>query len=183
MNHRDRIKNYISDYLENSLDPSTQKEFEDALENSPELRSMTKRILILSNRLSNLKYYHCSDEFTVKLRERIHSSPESFVSRQNFVRYSFAASFIIILIAAILTLTNLSSDSPGTIPDSQGEFQGPMNHSSPASNQLPAKEINTIIDNSEMDVGTKSNPNVVGDSLNIQKEKDKPPIKYVDQKE
>ena len=83
MNHRDRIKNYISDYLENSLDPSTQKEFEDALENSPELRSMTKRILILSNRLSNLKYYHCSDEFTVKLRERIHSSPESFVSRQN----------------------------------------------------------------------------------------------------
>lgn len=183
MNYSDRIKNYISDYLEHSLDPSTQKEFEDALEKSPELRSMTERILLLSNRLSNLKYHHCSDEFTVKLRERIHTSPEPFISRQNLARYSFAASFIIILIAAILTLTNLSSDSPGTIPDSQGEFQGPMNQSSPVSNPLPAKEINTIIDNTEMDVGTKSNPNVVGDTSNVQKEKNKPPIKYVDQKE
>ncbi len=31
MGDSDRMKNYISDYLENSLDPSTHKEFEDAL--------------------------------------------------------------------------------------------------------------------------------------------------------
>jgi hypothetical protein len=184
MGHSDRLKNYISDYLENSLDPSTHKEFEDALKRSPELRSTTGKMTTLSTRLSNLKYHKCSDEFTIKLRERIHTSSEPFISRQNIVRYSFAASFVIILILAIFTITNLSSESPEITPDLQGTSEGPMNNTNPVSNPVSGNEANTFIDNEELDVGTKSNPNVVSDTTDVKQEKNnnKPAIKYVDQK-
>jgi len=185
MGHSDRLKNYISDYLENSLDPTMQKEFEDELRNSPDLRSITGRITTLSTRLSNLKFHKCSDEFSIKLRDRIQTSSEPFISRQNIIRYSFAASFVIILIVAIFTLTNLSSESPEITPGFQGASEGPMNNASPVSTPLSGNEANTFIDDGELNVGTKSNPNIVNDSTKVQQEnnKNKPPIKYVDQKE
>ena len=110
MGDSDRMKNYISDYLEDSLDPSTHKEFEEAMKRSPELRTMTDRVAAVSTQLNNLKNHKCSDDFSVKLRERIHSTSQPVISRQSIVRYSFAASFIIILVIATLTITNLVSD-------------------------------------------------------------------------
>jgi hypothetical protein len=185
MDRSDRLKNYISDYLENSLDPTMHKEFEDALRKSADLRAITGKMTTLSTHLSNLKSHKCSEDFTIKLRDRIHTSSEPFISRQNIVRYSFAASFVIILIAAIFTLTNLSSESPEISPDFQGTSEGPMNNTSPVSTPLSGNEANTFIDDGELDVGTKSNPNAINDSTDVQQEKNKnnPPIKYVDQKE
>jgi hypothetical protein len=149
MGDSDRMKNYISDYLENSLDPSTHKEFEDALKRSPELRSMSDRMAILSTRLNNLKYRKCSDDFSLKLRKRIHTSSEPLISRQNMVRYSFAASFV--------------------------------------SNPVSGNDANTFVNDGEVNINTKSNQRAISDSTGSktqpEKKKDKPPIKYVDQKE
>lgn len=187
MGDSDRLKNNISDYLENSLDPSTHKEFEDALKRSPELRSMTDRIATLSTRLNNLRYHKCSDEFSLKLREKIHTSSEPLISRQNMVRYSFAASFVIILVIATFTITNLSSESPDTTPALQGSSENPVNNTNPVSNPVSGNDVNTFVNDGEVNINTKSNQRAIIDSTGSktqpEKKKDKPPIKYVDQKE
>jgi hypothetical protein len=186
MGDSDRMKNYISDYLENSLDPSTHKEFEDTLKRSPELRSMTDRMAALSTRLNNLKYHKCSDEFSLKLRERIHTSSEPLISRQNIVRYSFAASFVIILVIATFTITNLSSESPDTTPDLQGSTESPVKNPNPVSNPVsPGNNAKTAVKDGEVNIGTKSPQQAVSDSVRLQQEekKSEPAIKYVDQKE
>jgi hypothetical protein len=180
MGDSDRMKNYISDYLENSLDPSTHKEFEDTLKKSPELRSMTDRVAAVSSQLSNLQSYKCSDDFSVKLREKIHTSSEPIISRQNIVRYSFAASFVIILVIATLTITNLSSDSPESAPALQGTTQNPANNPNPVSSTT---KQNTRVEEGEMGINQKSSQDVYSDSSRVQQEKkkNKPPIKLVDQ--
>ena len=181
MGDSDRLKNYISDYLENSLDPSTHKEFEDALKRSTDLRSMTDNMKTLSIRLRKLKYHQCSDEFAVKLRERIHTTSEPLISRQNMVRYSFAASFVIILIIAFFTITNLSSESPEIAPVQQGASGSPANKTNPVS----GKDVNNYANDEEVEIGTKPDQNAASDSTAVQQEKkkNKPAIKYVDKKE
>ena len=180
MGDSDRMKNYISDYLENSLDPSTHKEFEESLKKSPELRSMTDRVAAVSSHLSNLKSYECSDDFSVKLREKIHTSSQPIINRQNIVRYSFAASFVIILVIATLTITNLSSESPESAPALQGTTQSPANNPNPVSS---ANQQNTEVEDGDLPVNQKPNQNAYSDSSRVQpeKKKNKPPIKYVDQ--
>jgi hypothetical protein len=185
MGDSDRMKNYISDYLENSLDPSTHKEFEDTLNRSPELRSMTDRVAAVSKQLSNLTSHKCSEEFSVKLREKIHTTSEPIISRQNIVRYSFAASFVIILVIATLTITNLSSESPET-PALQGSTQSPVKTPNPVSNPVsPGNKSGTMVNDGDLDIKSKSDQNAYNDSTRVQpeKKKNKPPIKHVLQEE
>ena len=180
MGNSDRLKNYISDYLENSLDPSTHKEFEDALKRSPDLRSMTDRMTILTSHLNNFEYHKCSDEFSVKLRERIHASSEPLISRRNIIRYSFAASFVIILIIAIFTITNLSSDSPENIPVLQEASGNPASKPNPVS----GNDANSYMNEEDLGISTKSGQNTASDSTVYSKEhnQNKPQIKQVDKK-
>ena len=185
MGDSDRMKNYISDYLENSLDPSTHKQFEDMLKRSPELRTMTDRVAAVSTHLSNLKSHKCSDDFSVKLRERIHTTSDPIISRQNIVRYSLAASFVIILVIATLTITNLSSESPET-PALQGSTQTPLKSPNPVSNPVSSgNKPSTLVDDGDVNIKSKSEQNALSDSTQVQPEekKNKPSIKYVDQKE
>jgi len=180
MGNSDRMKNYISDYLENSLDPSTHKEFEDALKRSPDLRSMTDRMTILTSHLNNFEYHKCSDEFSVKLRERIHTSSKPLISRQNLIRYSFAASFVIILIIAIFTITNLSSESPENIPVLQEASGNPAVKPNPVS----GNDANSYVNEGDLDIGTKAGQNSAADSTDFSKERNqnKPPIHQVEDK-
>jgi len=187
MGDSDSLKNYISDYLENSLDPSTHKEFDDALKRSPQLSSMTDRMATLLTHLNKLRYHKCSDEFLLKLRERIHTSSEPLISRQNMIRYSFAASFVIILVIATFSITNLSSESPDTTPALKGLYKSPVNNTNPVSNPVSGNDANTFVKDGDLNVNTKSNQRAISDSTGSEtqpeKKKEKPPIKFVDQKE
>lgn len=187
MGDSDSLKNYMSDYLENSLDPSTHKEFEDALKRSPQLSSMTDRTATLLTHLNKLRYHKCSDEFSLKLRERIHTSSEPLISRQNMIRYSFAASFVIILVIATFSITNLSSESPDTTPAPKGSYKSPVNNTNPVSNPVSGNDANTFVNDGDLNVNTKSNQRAISDSTGSEtqpeKKKEKPPIKLVDQKE
>ena len=183
MGDSDSLKNYMSDYLENSLDPSTHKEFEDALKRSPQLSSMTVRTATLLTHLNKLRYHKCSDEFLLKLRERIHTSSEPLISRQNMIRYSFAASLVIILVIATFSITNLSSESPDTTPALKSSYKNPVNNTNPVS----GNDANTFVNDGDLNVNTKSNQRAISDSTGSEtqpeKKKEKPPIKLVDQKE
>ena len=187
MGDSDSLKNYISDYLENSLDPSTHKEFDDALKRSPQLSSMTDRMATLLTHLNKLRYHKCSDEFLLKLRERIHTSSEPLISRQNMIRYSFAASLVIILVIATFSITNLSSESPDTTPALKGLYKSPVNNTNPVSNPVSGNDANTFVKDGDLNVNTKSNQRAISDSTGSEtqpeKKKEKPPIKFVDQKE
>lgn len=184
MGDSDRMRNYISDYLENSLDPSMHKEFEDALKKSPKLRSMTDNLTTLSTHLSSLKYHNCSDNFSVKLRERIHTSSEPLISRQTMIRYSFAASFVIILVIATFAITNLLSDSSDITPPLQGSAGSPANTTNPAKSPVLGNKEDAIVKESEeLDIGTKSSRTAAGDSVKSQYDKkNRPAINQVDQK-
>jgi hypothetical protein len=177
MGDSDRMKNYISDYLENSLDPSTHKEFEDELKRSQELRTITDRVAAVSTHLSNLKKHACSDDFSVKLREKIHTTSEPLISRRTVLRYSFAVSFVIILVIATFTITNLMSDSPENTPTLQGSTQ--------KANPVSAEEQpDPLVNEGELNLNSKPNQNAFSDRSRVQpeKKKNKPKIKYVDQK-
>lgn len=186
MGDSDRMKNYISDYLENSLDPSTHKEFEQALKSSPELRMMTDRVAAVSGELGKLKNYNCSDDFSVKLRERIHTTSAPLVSRQSVIRYSFAASFIIIFVVAALTISNMMSDSPENTPALPSSTNNPIQKVNPVSDPgSPGIKSKNLVGEGDLDVKSKSNQNTYSDSTRVleEKKKNKPPVKYVDQKQ
>ena len=180
----DRMKHYISDYLENRLDPTTLKEFEEALKNSPELRSMTQNISNITSRLNNLTYYKCSDDFSLKLRERIHTTSEILPSRKSLVRYSFAASFIVVLIIIAFSVVNLSN-SPETAPDFQGNSDLRIQSTNPGSNPVSGNNVNSFVKDDEMNIRTKTAQDVISDSLRTKEppaeKKDDKRVKYVNE--
>lgn len=185
MGNWDRMKIYISDYLENSLDPTTKKEFEKVLESSPELRSQLTRVSALKSNLNNLPRYQCSDDFSLKLRERIHTSPQPAISRQNLLRYSFAASFIIVLAVFTLMLTNSSNvEESAPAMGTGSDYQ--MNQSNPVSNPVSSSKVNSFVKDDEMDVNTKSSLKASVDSTRSyvpgSDNKDNRRVKIVDQK-
>jgi len=73
MGESDRLKYYISDYLDNILDPAIHIEFEEALKSSTDLRNITYKVSTLKLYLNNLSNQTCSNDFSLKLRERIHT--------------------------------------------------------------------------------------------------------------
>ncbi len=183
----DRLKHYISDYLENGLDPATRKEFKDALEKFPELTSMTNRARVLSSKLKNLNYYSCSEEFQLKLREKIHTPSKSVISRQNIVRYSFAFSMVIILFIVTFSMIT-GSDSPELNPVVPGNSDFQIKMANPVSNPLSGNNVNSLVnDDNGINIKTKTAQDMVVDSSRIYDNPgskiDIPPIKHVGQKE
>jgi hypothetical protein len=185
MGECDRLKSYISDYLENSLDPSSHQEFENALKNSVELRALTNRVRGLKSHLGNLTSYSCSDDFSLKLREKIHSTPQPVLSRQMMVRFSFAASFIIILVVVFITLNNLPDSRESSLPvqrTSNLQYETPNPVSNPAASSNP----DILKNDGETEVNTKTTQQIFDDSSKVYQlpdsRQDEPLIKHVDQK-
>ena len=117
----DRMKKYISDYLENNLDPTTREQFEKNLKLHPELSSITKNISTLPYLLHNLAVYKCSDDFILNLRQKIHSGTETTVAKGNIWKFSLAISFLIVIIVTIFGLNSifLQRDTTDSLHDSQ----------------------------------------------------------------
>lgn len=179
----DKFKTYISDYLENDLDPSSRKEFEKALKSSGDLQDLTSGIKILTRNLRNLNTPKCSDDFSVKLRERIHSSSEPSVTRAPFIRYSVAASFVVVIAIATFSLMSLfntpeiRSTSPESITVQPKVTAGPISSGVKTSANAFAKE-------EELNLKTKSETGMADSSriFGTEHKKDNPNFKVVDQK-
>lgn len=120
----DRMKKYISDYLENNLDPTTRKQFEKSLKLYPELDSITKNISILPNLLNTLSVFKCSDDFILNLRQKIHSGSESTFSRGTIWKFSLALSFLVVIIITVFGVKSifLQQDAKESINNSN-EYQ------------------------------------------------------------
>jgi cytoskeletal protein RodZ len=165
MGNCDRMKKHISDYIEGTLDPTTRKEFEKNLEIFPELNTITKNISILSSILHKLPSQKCSDEFMVNLRERIHFGPKNVVATSMIKKYSYAVSFLVLIIISVLGVNSIFLQQ-----DDSGGIQAPADYhidvSEPPS-QVPIK-ASSKISPSKDNLSNKSNDSqpAITDSLN-----------------
>ena len=186
MGECDRFKPYISDYLENNLDPSTQQEFEKALKRSADLLILTNKVRNLKTHLGKLSHIKCSDDFSLTLRERIHTNPEPVINRQRVIRYSFAGTIVLVLAVAIISLSNMSDSTESPLPV-QGTSDLQINEPNPVSNPVSGPNQNLFRDNSEVEIKTKMTQQVIEDSSGVKqlpdKRKDDPYMKRVDKKE
>jgi hypothetical protein len=160
----DKLKNYISDFIEGNLDPTTRKQFEDELRTNTELQQLTNNVRQVSKILTELPQYKCGDDFSIRLRERIHS--ESSTSKFNVTvrRYAIAISFVVIITIAIFGINGMLKE----------DTHLPV---APASNNISVEEV--VPENEEFDVKTRDPQAVTKDSVREQRD---PRIKYVDQK-
>ena len=169
MGESDRLKNYISDYLDNTLDPTTHKEFEKALNSSADLRTMTHKVSVLKSHLNSLSNQTCSDDFSLKLRERIHTEPQPVISRQNLVRLSFAASFVLVLVIATFSLTDFSDSTEVGPPDQKtSDYQNQILNPT-TSNPVSGNNNNVIDKDSELEIKTKTSRETLKDSTRTKK--------------
>jgi anti-sigma factor RsiW len=175
----DRLKNHISDYLEGNLDNSTRKEFEAEIEKNTDLSKITRRVEKLSNILTNLPEYKCSDDFNQKLRERIHQ--ESSVKTDSFPikKYSFAFSFVVLAVIIVFAFNSFTGDDDpvNKLPESSNIQADPV-YQSPTQSTFKNQPTSQPVD-----LKTMSGNEVVTDSLSrqqIKKMQDKGSIKQVD---
>ena len=163
----DRLKNHISDYLEGNLDNSTRKNFEAEIEKNSDLSKVTKRVEKLSNILTNLPEYKCSDDFNQKLRERIHQESSSKIASIPIKKYSFAFSFVVLAVIVIFTFNTFTGqdDTVNNLPESSNIQTDPVY-------QSPAQSPNKIQPgNQPVDLKTMSCDAAVADSLSRNKNK------------
>jgi len=68
---RYQLEGYISDYIENSLSIAKRKEFEKFLAEHPESKEQVEAVRSTISQLKNLSTVKTSDEFMVKLQQRV----------------------------------------------------------------------------------------------------------------
>ena len=183
MSDWDKLSNYISDYLEGNLDNSSRKEFEQEIEKNSDLRNLTGKVSNLSRLLKGLPEHKCSDDFSVKLRKKIHQSSAKIAKPvSSFKKYSFAFSFVIVAVVAIFAIgTFMESEDPAVnLPESSNI---PSVQPDPVNQNTMQPTSNVQADNKQVDIKTIYENPVAADSLHnkaIEKEKDDK-IKYVDE--
>ena len=174
----DRMKKHITDYLEHTLNPSTQKEFEQVLGKDDHLKKITSEVGRITNILGNLQSLRCSYSFNVKLREKIllnRKLPEKDPVKKYVLSISFAAIFILILVILNPFSSEETANSPLT-PEASMQL-------SPEKNK---QNINQVDNNNTgeslggRDIKTLEEAQVHSDST---KDKSVPKLKHVDQKE
>jgi hypothetical protein len=179
MGDSDRMKRYISDYLDHTLDPSTQKEFEHALGKNEELRTITSQVARIKNALGNLAAYHCSENFNVALRERI-VRDQNVPVRYPIKKYALSVSFAAVLVVIFFILNPFTSeDSPKLQQITAPSGQYPqVNNPASMQNIGTAKAGNGSYDGT--DIKTRDEAKAYTDSS---RDKSLPEMRQVDKKE
>ncbi len=123
---RYQFEGYISDYIENSLSIAKRKEFEQFLAEHPESRELVETVRSTISQLKNLPTVKTSDEFMVKLQQRVAKQrdiiPVSMEKRKPMI-FGFTpltASMMSLVVLAIVfvgyELMPSGSANPITIP-------------------------------------------------------------------
>jgi len=177
----DRIKSYISEYSENRLDEQTKQQIESHLNVCPDCLTVAQRIPVLQLLLSNLKSKNCSDDFMIKLHQKLQSEAVPQSKNNNLKRYSYVFSFatIVIIIAFGVNSMFTETELPTQVPIFPEKNKTGTNASvSPMANQKKQNSNNAA----GLDIKTQAEHNIYADSLKMRKgNEENPKIKYVDQ--
>ncbi len=174
----DRMKKHITDYLEHTLNPSTQKEFEQILGKDEQLKKITSEVDRIADMLGNLQSLRCSENFNVNLREKIllnRKLPENYPVRRYVLSVSVAALFIFVLVIFNPFSSEENENSP-LIPEASMQLSPEKNKQ----NVNQADNTNTDESFEGRDIKTLEEAQAQADST---KDKSAPKLKHVDQKE
>jgi len=152
----DKVNEYISDYIEKRLSPNLKTELDNHFQLCASCRLVMERIPKVQSLMSNLISVHCSDNFNLKLREKIaNSENEPFVSRDSVKKLSYAFSFAIFVLLIVFGFNffnQVDSDSNNILP--QVQKQESVNPSTP-SNQNIKHAYSNLTQTEELNVRTK----------------------------
>ena len=180
----DKVKGFISDYIEKRLTPGLKTELDNHFQQCPNCKLVLERIPKVQSLMNNLKSVKCSDDFNLKLRERISGNlNEPMISRNSFKRVSYGFSFAIFVFVIIFGFNffnQAESDSDILLPQVQKqESTIPTN----PSNQNIRQASTNYTQTEELDVRTKDSDGIYSDSAKTKSPDVKDSrVKYVDTK-
>ena len=180
----DKVKEHISDYIEKRLSPNLKSELENHFQICTDCQLKVERIPQVKTMMGNLISVKCSDNFNLRLREKIAKNDTNpIVSRDSIKKLSYGFSFAMIILLMVFGFNFFSqadSDSNVNLPQVLNqESITPSNQVSPniqnASSNLTQTE--------EFSVRTKDAEGVYSDSTKEKLSEEKNPrVKYVDSK-
>lgn len=180
----DKVKENISDYIEKRLSPNLKSEIENHFQLCTDCRLIMERIPKVQALMGNLASIKCSDNFNLKLREKlVNIENEPLVSKDSIKRISYGFSFAIIIFLIVFGFNfynQPNSDSNILLPQVQNqESVTPGNQA----NQNIQQASSNLTQTEEFNVRTKDAEGIYTDSTkNKLSEEKNPRVKYVDSK-
>ena len=181
----DKVKEYISDYIEKHLTPGLKTELDNHFQQCPDCKLVLERIPKVQSIMGNLVSVQCSDDFNLKLRERIASGQNNSVVSKNSIKklsYGFSfAIFIFLIVFGFNFFDQAESDSNILLP--QVQKQESTIPSNPSNQNILQTSSSNLTQTEELDVRTKESEGIYSDSANTKSPDVKDPrVKYVDSK-
>ena len=174
----DRFKPHFSNYIEKKLDPEITAEMDQHLNNCEKCNKIIHQLYELQSVMAGLPVKKCSEDFNLKLHQRIQSASDRKTSTIKIRRYSYAFSFAVLGLVAAFFITNLmdQKDDIGNNPTMQSYSVDPE----PVVPDITVD--NEVKDQGEFDIKTKSTSEFVSDSSGKKNSDiENPNIKYVGQ--
>jgi predicted anti-sigma-YlaC factor YlaD len=126
------LRKYLSDYLENKLEPELQAKVEFHLQSCPECKRSVENLKLLQKQLSKLRKHQCSQDFTQKLHQRIQAPQPSFSLHVPLRRFSYAFGIVLIVFLSVYTMQWFYSQpkedviTPSSIIEPAGQEEVPI---------------------------------------------------------
>ena len=100
----DKVKEYVSDYIEKRLTPGLKTELDNHFHLCPDCKLVLERIPKVQSLMGNLVSVQCSSDFNLKLRARIAGSQnDSVVSKNSIKKLSYGFSFAIFILSCLIS--------------------------------------------------------------------------------
>lgn len=180
----DKVKEYVSEYLEKRLTPGLKTELDNHFQNCPDCKSVLERMPKIQSLMSNLEPIKCSDDFNLKLRERIAGNlNESMISTSSFKKVSYGFSFALIIIVTVFGFNFFNqAETNNDVLLPQVQKQESTIPSNPSKQNFQQASTN-LTQTEELDVRTKDSEGIYSDSAKTKSDDIKDPrVKYVDTK-
>ena len=181
----DKVKEYVSDYIEKHLTPGLKTELDDHFQQCSDCKLVLERIPKLQSIMGNLVSVQCSDDFNLKLRERIAGNQnESMVSSGSFKKVSYGFSFAIFIFVIVFGFNFFNQAEPDSeILLPQVQKQESTIPSNPSNQNILQTSSSNLTQTEELDVRTKESEGIYSDSAETKSPdvKDRR-VKYVDSK-
>jgi hypothetical protein len=180
----DKVKEFMSDYIEKRLTPGLKTQLDNHFQQCPDCQLVLERIPKVQSLMSNLAPLKCSDDFNLKLRERIAGNlNEPMISRSLFKKLSYGFSFALIIIVTVFGFNffnQTETNSEVLLP--QVQKQESTTPSNPSYNNVQ-QTSSTFTETEELDVRTKESDGIYSDSAKTKSPDVKDArVKYVDTK-
>ena len=98
------LRKYLSDYLENKLEPELQAQVEEHLKSCQECMRSVENMKLLQKKLSKLRKHQCSQDFTQKLHQRIQAPQPAFSLHFPLRRFSYAFGIVLVVFLSVYTM-------------------------------------------------------------------------------